>query len=246
MIGKFDFLVKKCYSCDMKLYIVATPIGNLGDITLRALEILKSVPVIFCEDTRVSAKLLKHYKINTPTVSYHQHSSVGKIDFLLDRLASEGSSALITDAGTPGISDPGNLFIEAVLKRFGDACEIIPLPGPSALISLLSISGLPTDKFLFLGFLPHKKGKETLIKKILASQETVIFYESTHRIIKTLEKVISMMPGGANYQRRMVVGRELTKKFETIYRGTVNQILEKIKNDSFKGEFVIIMEGDNY
>ena len=230
----------------MKLYIVATPIGNLGDITLRALEVLKSVPIIFCEDTRVSSKLLKHYEINTPTVSYHQHSSVGKIDFLLDKLASEGSSALITDAGTPGISDPGNLFIEAVLERFGDTCEIIPIPGPSALISLLSISGLPTDKFLFLGFLPHKKGKETIIKKILASQETVIFYESTHRIIKTLEKIISMMPDGANNQRRMVVGRELTKKFETIYRGTANQILEKIKNDSFKGEFVVIIEGDNH
>jgi len=228
----------------MKLYIVATPIGNLGDITLRALDILKSVNVIFCEDTRVSAKLLKHYDIKTPTLSYHQHSSIGKIDFLLDKLASVEASALITDAGTPGISDPGNLFIESVLARFGSDCEIIPIPGPSALISLLSVSGLPTDKFLFLGFLPHKKGKETMLKKILESKETVIFYESTHRIIKTLEKITSLMPGGADNHRRFVIGRELTKKFETIYRGNINQVLEKIKKDSFKGEFVVVVEGN--
>lgn len=228
----------------MKLYIVATPLGNLGDITLRALETLKAVPLIACEDTRVSQKLLSHYDIKTKTVSYHQHSSTGKVDFLLDKLAEVGEMAIITDAGTPGISDPGNLLVEAAVKKFGEQCEIIPIPGPSAIISLLSVSGLPTDRFLFLGFMPHKKGKETMIKRIIDSEETVIFYESTHRIIKTLEKMSElMMPGGAITNRRIVIGRELTKKFETIYRGNLQQILEKLKADVTKGEFVVVIEG---
>lgn len=229
----------------MKLYIVATPLGNLADITLRALETLKSVPLIACEDTRVSGKLLNHYEIKTKTVSYHQHSSAGKVDFLLDKLAEIGEMAVITDAGTPGISDPGNLLVEAAVKRFGEKCEIIPIPGPSAIISILSVSGLPTDKFLFLGFLPHKKGKETMLKRIMESEETVVFYESTHRIIKTMEKLNEMiMSGEANINnRRIVVGRELTKKFETIYRGNIKQILEKIKSDTVKGEFVVVVEG---
>lgn len=226
----------------MKLYIVATPLGNLGDITLRALEILKSVSLIACEDTRVSQKLLSHYDIKTKTVSYHQHSSVGKVDFLLDKLKEVGELALITDAGTPGISDPGNLLIEAAVKKFGEDCEIIPIPGPSAIIALLSVSGLPTDSFLFLGFMPHKKGKETMIKRIIDSPETVIFYESTHRIVKTLEKMKEMI-GGSDINRRIVLGRELTKKFETIYRGNISQILEKLKTDVTKGEFVVVIEG---
>lgn len=227
----------------MKLYVVATPLGNLGDITLRALEILKSVSLIACEDTRVSQKLLSHYDIKTKTVSYHQHSSAGKVDWLLDKLAEVGELAIITDAGTPGISDPGNLLVEASVKKFGDNCEIIPIPGPSAIISFLSVSGLPTDKFLFLGFLPHKKGKETMLKRIIESEETVVFYESTHRIIKSLEKMAALMSGGANHNRRIVVGRELTKKFETIYRGNLKQILEKLKADTTKGEFVVVVEG---
>lgn len=226
----------------MKLYIVATPLGNLGDITLRALEILKSVSLIACEDTRVSQRLLSHYSIKTKTVSYHQHSSAGKVDFLLDKLEEVGEMALITDAGTPGISDPGNLLIEAVVKKFGEDCEIIPVPGPSAIIALLSVSGLPTDSFLFLGFMPHKKGKETMIKRIIDSHETIIFYESTHRIVKTLEKMQEMMGDGGN-NRRIVLGRELTKKFETIYRGNISQILEKLKSNITKGEFVVIVEG---
>jgi 16S rRNA (cytidine1402-2'-O)-methyltransferase len=228
----------------MKLYIVATPLGNLGDITLRALEILKSVPLIACEDTRVSQKLLSHYEIKTKTVSYHQHSSASKVDWLLDKLEEIEELAIITDAGTPGISDPGNSLVEAVVKKFGDECEIIPIPGPSAIISLLSVSGLPTDKFLFLGFLPHKKGRETMLKRIIDSEETIVFYESTHRIMKALEKMKEMMmPDGANNNRRIVVGRELTKKFETIYRGNLKQILEKLKADVTKGEFVVVIEG---
>lgn len=227
----------------MKLYIVATPLGNLGDITLRALEILKSTPLIACEDTRVSGKLLNYYGITTRTISYHQHSSVNKINFLLNKLFEVGEMAVITDAGTPGISDPGNSLIEAVVNRFGDKCEIIPIPGPSAIISILSISGLPTDRFLFLGFLPHKKGKETILKRIINSEETIVFYESTHRIIKTLEKMLEMMLLTLNNNRRIVIGRELTKKFETIYRGNIKEILEKLKTSTTKGEFVVVIEG---
>ncbi|MFA6227955.1 MAG: 16S rRNA (cytidine(1402)-2'-O)-methyltransferase [Patescibacteria group bacterium] len=227
----------------MNLYIVATPLGNLKDITLRALETLKSVPLIACEDTRVSGKLLAAYDIKTKTISYHQHSSAGKVDFLLDKLAEAGEMAVITDAGTPGISDPGNLLVEAAVKRFGDKCRIIPIPGPSAIIALLSISGLPTDRFVFLGFLPHKKGKETALKKIINSEETVIFYESTHRIIKSLEKLNELMALGGESDRRIVVGRELTKKFETVYRGNIKQILDQLRSDTAKGEFVAVVEG---
>lgn len=227
----------------MKLFIVATPLGNLSDITLRALEVLKSVSLIACEDTRVSQKLLSHYQIKTKTISYHQHSSVAKVDFLLDKLKEVEEMAVITDAGTPGISDPGNLLIEVVVKKFGNDCEIIPIPGPSAIIALLSVSGLPTDSFLFLGFVPHKKGKETMLKRIIESKETIIFYESTHRIIKTLEKMNEMTSLDTDKMRRMVIGRELTKKFETIYRGTISQVLEKLKMDIIKGEFVVILEG---
>lgn len=229
----------------MKLYIVATPLGNLGDITLRALEILKSVSLIACEDTRVAEKLLNYYQIKTKTISYHHHSSIDKINYLLNKLVELKEIAVISDAGTPGISDPGNLLVQEAVRKFGDQCQIIPIPGPSAIITILSVSGLPTDKFLFLGFLPHKKGKETILKRIINSQETVVFYESTHRIIKTLEKMKEMMmPFGAEENKRqLVVGRELTKKFETIYRGNIKQILEKIKTDTTKGEFVVVVSG---
>lgn len=222
-----------------KLYIVATPIGNLSDITLRAIETLKQVDLILCEDTRVSKTLLDRYDISTKVSSYHQHSGTGKIDSLLEKLKTGIDLALITDAGTPGISDPGNLLIAEVLKKIGDDCEIIPIPGPSAVISALSISGLPTDKFLFLGFIPHKKGRETLFKRIASSPETIVFYESTHRIMKTMQSLSELLDN----ERRVAVCRELTKKFETIYRGNINQVLEKIKNDTTKGEFVVIVDG---
>ncbi|MEK7167843.1 MAG: 16S rRNA (cytidine(1402)-2'-O)-methyltransferase [Patescibacteria group bacterium] len=212
-----------------KLYIVGTPIGNLKDITLRALEILKSADLIACEDTRVSKKLLDHYEIKTKLVSYHQHSNEKKVSFLLQELASGKEIALITDAGTPGISDPGNLLV----KEIGEKHEVIAIPGPSALTAALSISGLPTDKFFFLGFLPHKKGRETLFKRIEESEETVVFYESTHRIMKTLERI-------KEWKRNIVVCRELTKKFETVYRGKPKDILEKISKEN-RGEFVVII-----
>ncbi len=227
----------------IKLYIVATPLGNLSDITLRALEILKSVPLIACEDTRVSSRLLAAYEIKTKTVSYHQHSSSDKVGFLLDKMKEAGEMALITDAGTPGISDPGNLFIAEAIKKFGEELEVVAIPGPSAIISALSISGLPTDRFLFLGFLPHKKGKETMLKRIIESEETAVFYESTHRIMKSLVKLEEMMPDGADKHRRIVVCRELTKKFETVYRGDLKTVIAKLKEGVTKGEFVVVVEG---
>ncbi|NCN07564.1 16S rRNA (cytidine(1402)-2'-O)-methyltransferase [Candidatus Falkowbacteria bacterium] len=222
-----------------KLYIVATPIGNLSDITFRAIEVLKQVDLILCEDTRNSKKLLDCYSIDTKVVSYHQHSDDKKINLLLDKLKSGLNLALITDAGTPGISDPGNKLVSDVVKNIGDDCQIIPIPGASAVISALSISGLPTDKFLFLGFIPHKKGRETLFKKIEASSETIVFYESTHRIIKTLESLNGLLSGN----RMVVVCRELTKKFETIYRGSIDNVLNSLKADNTKGEFVVVISG---
>lgn len=221
-----------------KLYIVATPIGNLADITLRALSTLKEVDLIASEDTRVSQKLLAHYEIKTKLVSYHQHSRDNKIDFLIQELAGGKSLALITDAGTPGIADPGNKFIDRAKEKLPDL-TIVPVPGPSALIAALSIAGLPTDRFSFFGFLPHKKGKETILKKIAASEETTVFYESTHRILKTLEQLAKFI----DPKRKLVVCRELTKKFETTYRGNVDLALAQLKKDTVKGEFVVVVAG---
>ncbi len=218
-----------------KLYIVATPIGNLEDITLRALRILKEVDFILCEDTRQTKVLLDKYEIKTQTLSYFQHSKPGKVNQIIDLLKQGKDLALVSDAGTPGISDPGNKLIEQVVKELPDV-KIEPIPGPSAVISALSISGLPTDKFIFYGFLPHKKGKEKILKEIINNKFTSVFYESTHRILKTLNKLEEL---GLNKQ--VVVCRELTKKFETVYRGDINQVLNQLNNDTIKGEFVVII-----
>ncbi|PIT93565.1 16S rRNA (cytidine(1402)-2'-O)-methyltransferase [Candidatus Falkowbacteria bacterium CG10_big_fil_rev_8_21_14_0_10_43_11] len=222
------------------LYIVATPIGNLEDITLRALRVLREVDFILCEDTRVTKKLLAKYEITTPVISYHQHSAAPKVEKIIALLKQNKNLALVTDAGTPGISDPGNLLIAAVLAAPENLpVKIIPIPGPSAIIAALSVSGLPTDKFLFLGFLPHKKGRQTLVKKIIASEQTIVVYESCHRIVKFLWELIDN--GGANL--KIVVGRELTKMFETIYRGKPAEILAILQSDSnnLRGEFVVVI-----
>ena len=220
------------------LYIVATPIGNLDDITLRALEVLKTMPYIFCEDTRVSNNLLSHFGIKSKLISYHQHSGVGKINDVIGILK-KSDAALITDAGTPGISDPGNKLIDELLKASNGACNVIPIPGPSAIVAALSISGLPTDEFVFWGFIPHKKGRETFINQVNESKITVIFYESTHRILKTLEQLAEKLDDG----RKMVVCRELTKKFETIYRGSAKSVFKQLQDGINKGEFVVIVAG---
>jgi 16S rRNA (cytidine1402-2'-O)-methyltransferase len=214
------------------LYIVATPIGNLEDITLRALRILKEVDVILCEDTRVTAKLLAHYNIQKPLAIYHQRSHVRKVEGIMERLRHGEHLALVSDAGTPGISDPGNELVAEVRRLLPDVA-IIPIPGSSALTALASVAGIAMDKFLFLGFPPHKKGRKTFFQRVVSCDLPVIFYESKHRIFKALEGL-----EGADIQ--VVVGRELTKQFETIYRGSVPEVLAKIKTDSSLGEFTVI------
>ena len=215
------------------LFVVATPIGNLKDISLRAIDTLKSVDLIACEDTRVTKRLLDEYKIYTRTISYHQHSKVGKIEFIISKLSEGKDVALVSDAGTPGISDPGGLLVKAAHEQ---GIKVETIPGPSAVIAALSISGLPTDKFNFLGFLPHKKGRETFIKKLVDVEVVTVFYESVHRIEKALQQMTEL-----GLDREIIVARELTKKFETVYRGNPKEILDQLGDDVVKGEFVVII-----
>ena len=224
-----------------KLYIVATPIGNLEDITLRAIRVLKEVDLILCEDTRVTRKLLDRYEIKTPTMSYHSQSKLSKAEKILNLLKEGKNLALVSDAGTPTISDPGVLLVSQIKEKFGGNISIIPIPGPSALITALSASGVSASEFLFLGFLPHKKGRETLFKEIAGSKRTVVFYESPHRILKTLVSLKKHL----NPDRKVVIGRELTKIFEEIISGTPEELLNYFKQNSekVKGEFVVIVRG---
>ncbi|MFH1346999.1 MAG: 16S rRNA (cytidine(1402)-2'-O)-methyltransferase [Spirochaetota bacterium] len=223
------------------LYIVATPIGNLKDITLRAIETLKEADFILCEDSRQTIKLLQKYEISKPLISYFQHSKIAKTDYILEQLENGKKLALVTDAGTPGISDPGNRLVELAVSRLPDV-QIIPLPGPSALLAALSVSGFPTDKFIFMGFPPAKKGREKFFKKIVEAEYTVAFYESTHRILKTLEQ-LGKMYQVSSIKYQAIVCRELTKKFETLYRGKVDEIINQLNKDknALKGEFVVIV-----
>ena len=216
------------------LYIVATPIGNLADITFRAIDTLKDVDIVLAEDTRVSKKLFTHHNIDTKLISWHQHSNEKDFSKLVKYFEEGKDVALITDAGSPGVSDPGGKLIELVLANFPDT-EIVTIPGASALTAMISLAGIPIDRFLFLGFLPHKKGRQTLMTEIKESKRPVIFFESVHRILKALEQL-------SDCDKQLIVGRELTKKFETVYRGTAKEILETLNNDKShqKGEFVII------
>jgi 16S rRNA (cytidine1402-2'-O)-methyltransferase len=216
------------------LYIVATPIGNLKDISLRALETLKGVDLILCEDTRVTLKLLNRYQINAPLVSYHQHSKIKKIDYILNFLRQGKSIALVSDAGTPGISDPGNKLIEEILIKFPQT-KIEPIPGPSALAAAASISGFPTDKFIFFGFPPLKKRRKSFFEMVVGAEYPAIFYESPYRVIKALSEIKALKP-----DLKMIICRELTKKFETIYRGTSAELEEVFKREKPRGEFVIV------
>ena len=223
-----------------KLYIVATPIGNLDDITLRAINTLKEVDVILCEDTRHTIILLNHFEIKKELLSYHQHSGLHKIDKIIELLKQGKNLAMVSDAGTPALSDPGGVLIEKVIEELKNEVEIIPIPGVSALTTLISVAGIPTDKFEFLGFIPHKKGRQTLFKYISESKQTIIFYESTHRIMKTIDALAELLDD----KRRVVIGRELTKKFETIYRGNIKEVKESLESGETKGEFVLIIEGE--
>ncbi len=218
------------------LYIIATPIGNLSDITLRALETLKNVDLILCEDTRETKKLLGYYDIKKPLFSYHQHSKLGKTDKIIEMLESGKNLALVSDAGTPGISDPGNELVERLQSRLKNV-KIIPIPGPSSVSALLSVSGIDVSKFLFLGFLPHKKGRKTLIEKIKEEKYPVVVFESKYRLLKLLNE----FKGTGSY---IIIGRELTKMFEEVLRGSAEEISEYFKNNpgKLKGEFVMIFK----
>jgi 16S rRNA (cytidine1402-2'-O)-methyltransferase len=218
------------------LYIVATPIGNLEDITKRALRVLSEVDLILCEDTRVSRKLLGHYGIKTPLLSYHQHSKLQKIDYIVDLLKQQKNLALISDAGTPGISDPGNELVKKVNEALSGLVKIVAIPGSSAATAAASVSGFPMDRFLFLGFPPAKKKRKKFFEEARNSKYPVILYESPYRIIKTLDELRSM-----NSELRVMVARELTKKFETIYRGKIEEVIKEIEKSPIKGEFVVIV-----
>lgn len=221
------------------LYIVATPIGNLEDITLRALRILKEVDYILCEDTRTTQTLLNKYDIKAKTMSYHAHSTENKESTAINLLKNGKNIALVSDAGTPCISDPGVLLVSNVRKEFGDEAKVSPVPGPSALISALSASGISSAEFIFLGFLPHKKGRETLFKEIANSKRVIVFYESTHRILKTLSSLDKHCP-----EVIVMIAREITKKFEEFVSGTPAVVFEYFtKNiEKQKGEFVVIVK----
>ena len=233
-----------------KFYVVATPIGNLEDISLRALRILKEVDLILCEDTRVTKRLLNKYEIKTPVQSYSfDKVRVGraqpfnpKVEKIISFLKEGKNIALVSDAGTPTISDPGSFLISKIKESFGDSpnggVQIIPVPGANALIAAFSASGVPSSEFLFLGFLPHKKGRETLFKEITNSKRAVAFYESPHRLLKTLEALKDKIG-----ERKIVVARELTKIYEDIRTGSAGQMIKYFEEnkDKLKGEFVIIV-----
>ena len=225
------------------LYIVATPIGNLEDITLRAIRILGEVDAILCEDTRVTAKLLQKYEISKPLISYHSHSKLAKVEKVFELLEEGKNLALVSDAGTPCISDPGVMLVQQVREHFTlEQVKIVTVPGPSAVISALAGSGLPSSEFLFLGFLPHKKGRETLFKEIAVSERTVAFYESPHRILKALESLQKFAP-----EKKIVIARELTKIYEEFISGTATELLAhfEARKDTVRGEFVVMVEKNN-
>ena len=224
------------------LYIVGTPIGNLEDITKRALRILSEVDLILCEDTRNTKVLLDHYQIKTPTLSYHQHSRLKKTEDIANFLREGKNIALVSDAGTPGISDPGNQLAESAISGSGDNIKITPIPGPSALTAIASISGFPTDRFLFLGFPPVKKKRNKFFEEVINSKYPVIFYESPYRILKTLNELNFLYTRYKIQDTKIVVCRELTKKFETIYRGTAAEIIRSLEKEGIRGEFAVIVK----
>src|SRR3989344_1396655 len=233
----------------MYLYIVATPIGNLEDMTLRAIRVLKGCDLVLCEDARETRKLLNHYDIKTMTQSYHAQSKLSKIDKIIEMLADGRNIALVSDAGTPAISDPGSLLVKKIREAFAyddfddrqnrqSKIQIISVPGPSALTAAFSASGIVGGEFTFLGFLPHKKGRETLFKEIASGDRPYIFYESPHRLLKTLESLQKFCP-----EKRMFVAKEISKIYEEYFQGTAKEILDIFsKNpDKLRGEFVVIV-----
>lgn len=218
------------------LFIVPTPVGNLSDITLRSLEVLRSVALILAEDTRTSSVLLKHYQIDKPLTPYHQHNEHRVVQHLIDQLLSGVDMALITDAGTPGISDPAYLLVKACVDA---DVPVTCLPGATAFVPALVASGLPTDRFCFEGFLPLKKGRHTLMTKLATEERTMIFYESPMRLVKTLAQMMEYW--GAD--RKCCVAREISKKFEEFKRGSLAEVHQYFNSKAVKGEIVIVVEG---
>jgi len=221
-----------------KLYIVPTPIGNLEDITLRAIKILKAVDIILAEDTRTSGKLLKHYDIDTPMLSHHMHNEHKMVDRIVDRILAGENFALISDAGTPAISDPGFLLTRACIEK-GVAVEC--LPGATAFVPAIVNSGFPNDKFIFEGFLPVKKGRQTRLKMLAQETRTMIFYESPHKLVKTLQQFEEYF--GEN--RQVSVSRELTKLYEETRRGSIKEVKDHYIEHPPKGEIVIVIKGNS-
>ena len=219
-----------------KLFLVPTPIGNLEDITLRAIRILEESDLILAEDTRTSGKLLKHLNVSTQMQSFHMHNEHKMIDRMIEKLKMGNQIAMISDAGTPGISDPGFLLVRACVENdISTEC----LPGATALIPALVQSGFPTDRFIFEGFLPPKKGRQTRLKEWAEETKTIVFYESPHKIIKTLGQLQEFVGG----ERKLSISREISKKFEETVRGTVNELIIHFEEKAPKGEFVVILEG---
>ncbi|MEN9647344.1 MAG: uroporphyrin-III C/tetrapyrrole (Corrin/Porphyrin) methyltransferase, rRNA [Candidatus Parcubacteria bacterium] len=227
-----------------KLYVIATPIGNLEDMTIRAIRVLKEVDLVLCEDTRETGKLLKHFEIDKHSedgksglMSYHAQSQLTKIEVIIDLLREGKQIALVSDAGTPTISDPGSLLVQKIRESLPE-CGVITVPGASALTAAFSISGITGGEFTFIGFLPHKKGRETLFKEMAAAERPYVFYESPHRILKALESLKEFAPA-----KKVFVGRELTKMFEQSVAGTAEEVLEYFNQheDKVRGEFVVIV-----
>lgn len=218
------------------LYLIPTPLGNLKDITLRSIEVLQSVDVILCEDTRTSSRLLQHYNIQKPLSPYHQHNEHKVVQHLVEQLLAGKTMALVTDAGTPGISDPAFLLVRECVKH---DVKVECLPGATAFVPALVNSGIPTNRFTFEGFLPLKKGRQTMMKFLAGEERTMVFYESPVRLVKTLEEFIQYF--GA--ERQCAVSRELTKMFEENKRGTLQEVCDHFKQKTVKGEIVIVVAG---
>jgi 16S rRNA (cytidine1402-2'-O)-methyltransferase len=217
------------------LFIVSTPIGNLEDITYRAVRILSEVDLIAAEDTRTTKILLDHYQISKPMLSYYSHNEAHRTPQLIEKLLSGQDIALVSDAGTPGISDPAFAVVRAAVAA---GIQIVPIPGASAVLSALVASGLPVDRFVFEGFLPLKKGRKTKIASLRSERRTIVIYESPHRILKTVREMLECWG-----DRRVVIGRELTKKFEEIVRGPLKEVLAELEKKEPRGEYVVVVEG---
>ncbi len=224
-----------------KLIVVPTPIGNLEDITLRALRILKEVDCILAEDTRTSGKLLNHFEISTPLKSFHKFNEHQRVESLIEELSLDTTYALVSDAGTPGISDPGFLLIRACIEN---NITVESLPGATAFVPALVNSGLPTDKFVFEGFLPQKKGRQTRLKELATEQRTIVLYESPYRLVKTLVKTLKQLQEFWG-NRQASVARELTKMFEENVRGNLEELQHYFSQKNVKGEIVVIVAGYN-